>query len=133
MKKKKTPVRKPHTEETKRKISESLKKRQGNREWMQKLNKLSTSPEANAKRKETFRKKREERWDSLYPSTAKYWYKEEVGDRCEICQIEEWNGKRLPFEVHHLDGDNRNNKKENLQVLCPNCHAQTDTWRKKKE
>jgi heterodisulfide reductase subunit B len=96
------------------------------------MKRINSNPEKIAKVKETWRKKREDRWDSLYPSTAKHWYKEEVGERCEICQIEEWNGKRLPLEVHHLDGNNKNNKKENLQVLCPNCHAQTDSWRKKK-
>ena len=28
-----------------------------------------------------------------------------------------------------IDGDNKNNKKENLKLLCPNCHSLTPTWR----
>lgn len=35
------------------------------------------------------------------------------------------------MELHHIDGNTSNNKLENLQILCPNCHAQTDTFRAK--
>ena len=49
--------------------------------------------------------------------------------KCEYCNNTEWMGKPIPLELHHIDGDNTNNKLENLQILCPNCHAQTDTYR----
>ena len=42
---------------------------------------------------------------------------------CEICGASEWFGKKLPLELHHIDGDHYNNQLENLQILCPNCHA----------
>lgn len=45
--------------------------------------------------------------------------------KCECCGLTEWNGKPAPLELHHIDGDNTNNSFENLQILCPNCHAQT--------
>ena len=48
---------------------------------------------------------------------------------CENCHNIEWMGKKIPLEVHHIDGDNLNNEIENLQLLCPNCHAQTDNFR----
>lgn len=48
---------------------------------------------------------------------------------CERCGNTEWQGVPIPLEVHHLDGDKRNNKINNLQLLCPNCHALTDTYR----
>jgi hypothetical protein len=35
----------------------------------------------------------------------------------------------LTLEVDHIDGDNKNNVRDNLRALCPNCHSQTDTWR----
>ena len=35
------------------------------------------------------------------------------------------------FYLHHIDGDNTNNKLENLQILCPNCHTMTDNYRGK--
>lgn len=44
--------------------------------------------------------------------------------RCEICHLEHWNGKPIPLELHHVDGDHYNNDLTNLQILCPNCHAQ---------
>ena len=50
---------------------------------------------------------------------------------CEVCGLSEWNGKPLNMELHHLDGDRTNHKLENLQILCPNCHAQTDNFRAK--
>lgn len=49
-------------------------------------------------------------------------------NRCEICGITEWNGKPLNMELHHRNGDGKDNRLENLQLLCGNCHAQTDNW-----
>ena len=48
---------------------------------------------------------------------------------CEVCGTREWNGDSVPLELHHLDGDGANNSDGNLQVLCPNCHSQTDNFR----
>ena len=48
---------------------------------------------------------------------------------CENCHNTEWLGKPIPLELHHIDGNNLNNKLDNLQLLCPNCHALTDTYR----
>ena len=44
-------------------------------------------------------------------------------DRCEICGISEWQGVKLPLELHHKDTNHYNNNLENLQILCPNCHS----------
>ena len=49
-------------------------------------------------------------------------------NKCEICKITEWNGKPLVMQLHHIDGNNRNNSLNNLQMLCPNCHSQTDNY-----
>lgn len=48
---------------------------------------------------------------------------------CEVCGIAEWNGKPLVMELHHKDGDTHNNSIDNLMMICPNCHAQTDNYR----
>lgn len=43
--------------------------------------------------------------------------------QCELCLLEEWQGEKIPLELHHKDGNHYNNDFENLQILCPNCHA----------
>lgn len=49
--------------------------------------------------------------------------------KCEKCGITEWNGCPAPLELDHINGNHEDNRLENLQILCPNCHAQTDTYR----
>lgn len=49
-------------------------------------------------------------------------------NKCEICKITEWNGKPLVMQLHHIDGNNKNNSLDNLQMLCPNCHSQTENY-----
>lgn len=39
-----------------------------------------------------------------------------------------WNGEQLVLQLDHIDGNSRNNLKENLRLLCPNCHSQTKTY-----
>ena len=51
------------------------------------------------------------------------------GWKCENCGNTEWMGKRIPLEVHHIDGDSCNNILDNLQLLCLNCHALTNNFR----
>lgn len=55
---------------------------------------------------------------------------ERNGYKCELCGFEGYNkltGKTI-LQIHHKDGDSGNNNEENLQVVCPNCHAMTDTY-----
>jgi DNA-binding CsgD family transcriptional regulator len=49
-------------------------------------------------------------------------------NRCEVCGIVKWRGKPLSMELHHVNGDGEDNRLENLQLLCGNCHSQTDNW-----
>ena len=50
---------------------------------------------------------------------------------CEKCWNTTWNDLPIPLELEHLNGDNSDNRLENLKLYCPNCHAQTDSYRGK--
>jgi Zn finger protein HypA/HybF involved in hydrogenase expression len=52
--------------------------------------------------------------------------------KCECCGIIEWNNKEAPLELDHINGNHEDNRLENLQILCPNCHAQTFNYRRRK-
>jgi len=49
--------------------------------------------------------------------------------RCEICGLAEWMDRLIPLELDHKDGDATNNSLDNLRLICPNCHAQTQTYK----
>ena len=51
---------------------------------------------------------------------------------CECCGNSDWMGLPIVLELHHIDGDKTNNRIENLQLLCPNCHSITDNFKSKK-
>lgn len=48
--------------------------------------------------------------------------------KCERCGITEYFGEPIVMQLDHIDGNTHNHKLENLKILCPNCHSQTDTW-----
>lgn len=64
-------------------------------------------------------------------STLRRWY--EKGNyteyKCSICGLEPfWNGKELTLTLDHINGDNRDDRLENLRWVCPNCDRQLDTF-----
>lgn len=50
---------------------------------------------------------------------------------CMICRNTEWQGKPIPLELDHIDGNAGNCMPDNVRNLCPNCHAQTPTHKAK--
>lgn len=51
--------------------------------------------------------------------------------RCERCGLSEWLGQPISLELHHKDGNRNHNELDNYELLCPNCHAMTDSYRGK--
>lgn len=70
--------------------------------------------------------------DYTHASSAKSHLIKARGHKCEDCDRTKWKKQDIPLEIHHIDGDRTNNAYENLQLLCPNCHATTESWRRQK-
>lgn len=53
------------------------------------------------------------------------------GHKCMDCGLTDWKKFPIPLEIHHVDGRSKNNMVENLELLCPNCHTFTETYKAK--
>lgn len=62
---------------------------------------------------------------NIYRDVARRFLSERRGYKCEVCGIDNWNGKDLTLHVDHINGDPSNNHPTNLRLICPNCHSQT--------
>ena len=61
-------------------------------------------------------------------STVRKRFLKVIDYKCSECGIFEWNGKPLILEMDHIDGNRNNHTLNNLRLLCPNCHSQTNTF-----
>lgn len=83
----------------------------------------------------TWQKKRQERittlpFDALSPSEKREVVKLDQEGKCSECGVgDNWNGKPLKLELDHINGDRKNESRENLRYVCPNCHSQTETFK----
>jgi HNH endonuclease len=49
-------------------------------------------------------------------------------NRCDFCGLSEWRGQPLSIQIDHINGIRDDHRLENLRMLCPNCHSQTETY-----
>lgn len=72
-------------------------------------------------------------WKTKPPGKGaiKRFLRENYGKKCSVCGIDSWNGKDIVLELEHKDGNSQNNSKENVCLICPNCHSQTPTYKGK--
>ena len=83
-------------------------------------------------RRKNFEIKLWQDWLSLSRGSKRKRLLEEQNGKCLHCGLDEWLGKKLVIEIDHIDGNHQNETRENFRGLCPNCHSQTPTWRRKK-
>jgi Zn finger protein HypA/HybF involved in hydrogenase expression len=89
-------------------------------------------------RKKTSKRNVQEALQGLHPTWPTYQLKIKLleqnilKNQCSICGITEWLDRPIAIELDHIDGNRTNHKFENLRMLCPNCHSQTDTFRSRK-
>lgn len=70
-------------------------------------------------------------WVSAYALKNRL-LKEKIKEyKCEKCGKVEWEGSPISLELHHVNGIKNDLRLENLQLICPNCHALTDNYRGK--
>lgn len=96
--------------------------------------KIKHSAESVAKRVANFKKNRLQNYintpfELLGKSNKRRRVFEDQNGRCNRCGLVEWQGQPIPLELEHKNGINSDNRRENLEGLCPNCHALTSTWR----
>lgn len=71
-------------------------------------------------------------WSEVPKRTYRPRILHEQNHMCLECKMEpSWNGKSLVFQLDHIDGNNQNNERSNLRMICPNCHSQTETFTSK--
>lgn len=119
-----------YSEETKNKISDSLKTSNKFQEYTNnKANAYYSLINIEKRKEETKLNILKAEYHTLTFNRLKLRVLYEQDEKCNKCGLNEWMGEILTLELEHKDGNNKNNIRENLECLCPNCHSLTKTWK----
>lgn len=112
------------------KISKAMKNRWKNGGHIQDKEKLKLMVKIAAKSKKLKRQNllKTGKWEELPLTLKKERVLQEQNNKCLICGIEHWNKKPLVLHFDHIDGNSKNNDRNNVRFICPNCHSQTETY-----
>jgi Zn finger protein HypA/HybF involved in hydrogenase expression len=67
--------------------------------------------------------------NTILNRTLRKWIYGNLEQKCKICNLRnKWNDIFLRLQIDHINGDVKDNRIENLRMICPNCHTQTSTW-----
>jgi hypothetical protein len=69
--------------------------------------------------------------NNVSDKSLKKYLLEKNGNICELCQETEWNDKKIPLTLDHIDGNSYNCVLSNVRLICPNCDSQNDTYKGK--
>lgn len=122
-------IRKKNSEGLKKAYGEGTKS-QGYNTSSSNIEKLQNNTEKRIQKqlKEAFIENSKASNESINNYLTNYLYWPRV---CSSCGLNEWRGYPIPLELHHKNGNNRDNRLENLEYLCLNCHAITSNFRGK--
>lgn len=134
--------RKPHSEETKQRISGSVKNWVSNlkendptkyEEYRKRQAEASLKRYGNKEERDKIRitKLLVDNFSELGEERKRKRIILEQNGKCLQCGISEWRGVPITLEMDHIDGNRFNNNRENLVCICPNCHSITPTFRAK--
>lgn len=117
------------SEETQKKRSNSIRKFWNNMNEKERKS-FTTHIQRNLPGKEYYINKLFERdFNSLCWDSKRKVIIIEQNECCDECGIDSWRKNPLTLEIDHVNGNKKDNSRENLRGLCPNCHSQTLTWR----
>lgn len=120
-------------EEVNRKVSKKLKGRKS-------LTSVGFSDEQRRKAQETLKNKaildseyklQNLPFDQLSFVLKREKIRREQDSSCLVCKYKEWNNQLILLELDHINGNKKDNSRENLRLICPNCHSQTKTYKTK--